>query len=522
MGGIPYTSGGCGTCRRRKVKCDETKPECLRCTKYGHQCTGYDKKKIIVHGRAGKIVEKSGKPASDSNLALVSGPRIDGPFPNVNLELRSQLLATFIESYLPPQPYLRDSSGKNLVQILPDLIAGSVLLEKAGMCLGAGYLATRNQDDWLLQYSSKLYGSILRTLHGRITAGAKLGPDILYTTVILQIYELINCSPPGFGAWIAHVQGAIAISMQSSAQGEGTVAEKQLNRQLKFVTLCDSIGNRKAPYLYNTQLWRNSYLQGKGELDSIDEFIDLLAKCSATMEQVDRFFLSKPRSSEKARQSGDQLLRVCLNLEENLHQVSISMQQKLGLPKVSNWRAVPFGDFRNTLYTDLFPSPFDFPSLSCAESHMIYWTILILLYPLIGEIYSILDGPPRDFPVPIYYDSTNEETTEKAMIPLSADIHTAYTALAEHYAGEICRSVFYCIQPDMKTLGAQILLAPLSQSLQFFHVEGLAAKLKWCQGVFTVLPHLGLGIGPLLKDMVWPRYRNAQGRRHTAQKLLKS
>lgn len=200
------------------------------------------------------------------------------------------------------------------------------------------------------------------------------------------------------------------------------------------------------------------------------------------------------------------------------------MQQKLGLPRICTRRSFPQGDFRNTLRTELFAPPLQFASLTCAESHMLYWSSLILLYPLIGELYFIIDGPDINSPVPIHYYSANGESppsgTTTITTTLSDDVHTAYTALAEHYANEICRSVLYCIQPDMKTLGAQQLLAPLSQSLQFFHVEGLTSKLRWCQNVLTVLSHMGLGIAPFLKDMVWPQYRSAQGRRHAAQGLL--
>ncbi|PVI06225.1 hypothetical protein DM02DRAFT_610185 [Periconia macrospinosa] len=35
---------GCETCRARRVKCDETKPECNRCTKTGRKCEGYKPK----------------------------------------------------------------------------------------------------------------------------------------------------------------------------------------------------------------------------------------------------------------------------------------------------------------------------------------------------------------------------------------------------------------------------------------------------------------------------------------------
>ncbi|RDW70609.1 Zn(II)2Cys6 transcription factor domain-containing protein [Aspergillus mulundensis] len=533
MGGIPYTSGGCGTCRRRKVKCDETKPECLRCTKYGHECAGYNKKRVFLHGRTA-TTGKPGKLAPDLNLALVKNRKVDLPRPNVNPELRVQLLTAFIEGYLPQQPHLRDRTGRTFLEALPDLTGGSAILEKAGISLAAVYLAKQNQDDRLLQYSSKLYGNTLKTLQGRIKSGAKLGQDVLYTTVILQLYELIDCSPPGFMAWIAHVQGSIAISTQTSAQGERTVAEKLFHRQLKYVTvslppaivtearsffmiqLCDSIGKRKAPYLYNTQLWRNSNSNEDDNLDPIDEFINLLAKCSAIMEQVDCYIFNLPENFEKASRTGNQLLHTCLKFEEDLHQVFLSMQRKLGQPRVS---PVPLGGFRDSLETDLFPEPLNFPSLTCAESHLVYWATLILLYPLIGELYSVLGKPSSDFPVPLYYDS-NGGTADRATEISSADTTAAYTALAEHYAGEICRSVFYFIQPDMKTLGAQLLLAPLSQCVQFFHVEGLTAKLKWCQGVLTMLANLSLGIAPLLKNMVWPQYRDAQGRRLSASKAL--
>ena len=38
---------GCRTCRRRKIKCDETKPSCHRCVAYGVDCGGYEPKAWI-------------------------------------------------------------------------------------------------------------------------------------------------------------------------------------------------------------------------------------------------------------------------------------------------------------------------------------------------------------------------------------------------------------------------------------------------------------------------------------------
>ncbi|KAF4634561.1 hypothetical protein G7Y89_g3537 [Cudoniella acicularis] len=37
----PKVKTGCLTCKARRVKCDETKPECLRCSNFGRKCGGY-------------------------------------------------------------------------------------------------------------------------------------------------------------------------------------------------------------------------------------------------------------------------------------------------------------------------------------------------------------------------------------------------------------------------------------------------------------------------------------------------
>ncbi|KAL2065237.1 hypothetical protein VTL71DRAFT_2906 [Oculimacula yallundae] len=43
----PKVKTGCQTCRKRHLKCDETRPSCLRCVKMGFQCDGYPRDKSI-------------------------------------------------------------------------------------------------------------------------------------------------------------------------------------------------------------------------------------------------------------------------------------------------------------------------------------------------------------------------------------------------------------------------------------------------------------------------------------------
>lgn len=119
------------------------------------------------------------------NLNIINGgsiPRFDA-----RPEIRSQLLSSFVDTYLPTSQLLPNA---NLFKMLPGLVGGSPLLDKAIVSLSSAFVATQNQDDRLLQYSTKLYSNALETLQGKIKMGKSLGKDLLYTTIIFQVYEV--------------------------------------------------------------------------------------------------------------------------------------------------------------------------------------------------------------------------------------------------------------------------------------------------------------------------------------------
>ncbi|CZR61401.1 uncharacterized protein PAC_11297 [Phialocephala subalpina] len=60
----PKSKGGCLTCKRRRIKCDERRPFCQRCTRFGHQCQGYDDESLtrpdpVIHKLLPKSVVRS-------------------------------------------------------------------------------------------------------------------------------------------------------------------------------------------------------------------------------------------------------------------------------------------------------------------------------------------------------------------------------------------------------------------------------------------------------------------------------
>ncbi|WPH00378.1 Hypothetical protein R9X50_00320500 [Acrodontium crateriforme] len=76
---------GCGTCRRRKKKCDEAKPHCLNCEKNNVVCDGYEPKQLWTSGGrqrsySARTVQRpiSRAFATPNNLPLLI-PGVDGP-----------------------------------------------------------------------------------------------------------------------------------------------------------------------------------------------------------------------------------------------------------------------------------------------------------------------------------------------------------------------------------------------------------------------------------------------------------
>ncbi|KAI9896681.1 hypothetical protein N3K66_008853 [Trichothecium roseum] len=70
---------GCITCKIRKVKCDETKPSCLRCVKTGRKCDGYAPiKPRAPPRRAAASASSSSSSAAAAAASAAVGPSFNG------------------------------------------------------------------------------------------------------------------------------------------------------------------------------------------------------------------------------------------------------------------------------------------------------------------------------------------------------------------------------------------------------------------------------------------------------------
>lgn len=76
---------GCFSCRKRRVKCDEAKPECQRCESANVHCEGYPAKKILCVNVPEKMLERrmsaySAGPLDVGNDARLNAGNVALPF----------------------------------------------------------------------------------------------------------------------------------------------------------------------------------------------------------------------------------------------------------------------------------------------------------------------------------------------------------------------------------------------------------------------------------------------------------
>lgn len=216
---MPKRSTGCFECRKRKVRCDEAKPECNTCLRRGTKCPGYrPTQAFILHNfdiqgekpslvredenrykYAGQSSSGAQQPEQPSGQTVVRTGHAD-PEPVEALipkqvsavaADRIQHVGTFIALYLPRTegPALPPPSA--LMLGLPTMPANSPVLEAAIDALSAAQLAVANRNYPLIHRSRSLYGTalsqMLRAIQDPVVA---LKDETLLSTYMLTLYEV--------------------------------------------------------------------------------------------------------------------------------------------------------------------------------------------------------------------------------------------------------------------------------------------------------------------------------------------
>ncbi|EGE80495.1 OefC protein [Blastomyces dermatitidis ATCC 18188] len=130
---------GCITCRRRKKKCDETRPSCLNCQKNAVFCEGYPVKEIWKSGK-----QKMEEEVRKNYLAAI--PRglptlIDG----IETDVDRRFLDHFVFDFSRVLTLINDDSNPFKEILLPMATQHRGLMHSL-MCLSGSHLSTRDPE----------------------------------------------------------------------------------------------------------------------------------------------------------------------------------------------------------------------------------------------------------------------------------------------------------------------------------------------------------------------------------------
>lgn len=187
MVGVPRSTG-CQLCRRRKVKCDEARPACGNCLKYGAACPGYHRDvKFVTTGK--HLIRQRGKKTPQFTTTPPQSPPIGealGP-------LRGHVIHEMVERFCPSAP----PDMLSVFRFVDAEKLGSQALLDGAVCSLSLHLAGKETgDEGLVARSRTVYGRSLVELQAALRHAERWRlSETLFAAILLCYFEVLAATP---------------------------------------------------------------------------------------------------------------------------------------------------------------------------------------------------------------------------------------------------------------------------------------------------------------------------------------
>ncbi|CVL04207.1 uncharacterized protein FMAN_14699 [Fusarium mangiferae] len=222
-------SKACRTCKRRRVKCDHSKPHCQRCEKAGIACEGY-----VTYG---EFVDETARFAKDKS------PVKDN---QVQVQLANPSPEAIERQIWHPPPLLLDQDAvihAHLLSRIDEVTPLMANLESmtlpdstrslAVRALAAVYFGKTNGDRRIFDLGSREYVKALNRLQLDLASStAVLEWDTLASVICLCMFENIVFTDKT--GWLKHYEGITQLVKLRGPWRHQTVLERELLRQCRF------------------------------------------------------------------------------------------------------------------------------------------------------------------------------------------------------------------------------------------------------------------------------------------------
>ncbi|KAL5383773.1 hypothetical protein PMIN06_007270 [Paraphaeosphaeria minitans] len=473
---MPKRSTGCFECRKRKVRCDEGRPECNACLRRGTKCPGYRPlQSFILH----EFEEQSERPSlikeddnryryanqetqeeptsADSGRGAVEHlqpprPRASGApvlrqVSPIAIE-RVQHVGELIWLYLPRSDAHTLPPPSALMLTLPQLPATSDVLLAAVDALSAAQLAVANRNYNLVNRSRSLYGTALSKMMNTIQYPDRAVEDeTLLATYLLTLYEVFVGITSGQG-FFYHVQGLLHLLKQRGPKSFGNRLSMQIFHAIRYNSLSIGYHVRKGSML-DTDEW----MAVTAKASKVDPYVGLIDICI----RIPRLLERTDKLTAGDAESANQLIEDSLALAARAKQWFANFE-KHG-PRYTTVDVNEFDGFPDICSNRTFDTAYNFYVFGAGICYMIYWMSLLILQ---SNTFKLL---------------MKHRTLEPKDMYL-------WDREMGNYADSSCRCVPYNCRTDVGFVGRLGSLTPLVVARKYFEAKKMDKEIRWCERVY--------------------------------------
>ncbi|KAH7112127.1 putative Zn(II)2Cys6 transcription factor-like protein [Dendryphion nanum] len=192
----PRSRQGCLTCRARRKRCDQQRPECQNCTRLNVKCEWQTQRQIIVNQETPSSPTQSSSTSSDLVPSLHSPLQPWDSLPGNSDAERKHLLSYYIEAFVPSISVATTPSSFYTSLYIPMAFESEGILD-AIIALSSAQLAKRTTDsdraNYLQALSAKHQVKCHSFLRHRISSPGKTSTDFYQVIGILLLLVGLEC-----------------------------------------------------------------------------------------------------------------------------------------------------------------------------------------------------------------------------------------------------------------------------------------------------------------------------------------
>lgn len=511
---MPFRSTGCITCRKRKVRCDETRPGCERCRIHGVICPGYtvekpggiefqDQTNLTVRRANNQYRAKardvsytsssssSGSPHTSSPRGDVFTPqalsnhssvniRDDGTLINGQALLstngrkkgptiqsltspsaeRARFYNEFLATYLPRTQAGSQNGHFSFYQTLAFNRSDQPALQQGLDALSLVQVGSVHSDPRLRNEAVRQYGKALNSLARSIIKGDSLyDDDALAAVTVLatcELFEDIAIAGEGWGKHVHGANGLIAARGPDSIRSDLALIMYSNHRH---GALLYALISRKEPFMAAPEWRKVAFRVPLARADASLEFYDIALQIPGLLQRHDELDMM----SATAVHDIDHLVADSAKLEADLR------------AWYSDWQSNNANNACQSHPIDDFPT---FTSL-CSDRTFEYG----LMYPdfLVGYLYSLCWMVMHSL-------RTNTQSLFKRRHALLPDWYPDPEDIVPEeellqYVLNLCQTIPFFVEPICSSTGHIAIFLPLRTAALYFTEHGHWKWLRWIGAV---------------------------------------